>query len=209
MAASFLQNEPIKNPALKGILNVLLLNETMFEEGNEFVYETHCWLCWVLLPQFSSKRKYSIKQERRKHLSIPVKQPSVNVSNDMARLLPEFCLVFLIINPPELPRSNLHPNSFQKVGILMWAYYIFLSDYFFRLEFFRVWTGLYFGHFTEPTTTGAKPDQNTNNNLFSTETWPFHAHFWKLHYQVDLPRNRTQKIGPTNCIPESENYIVW
>lgn len=34
MAASFLQKEPIKNPALKGILNVFFLNETMFEEGN-------------------------------------------------------------------------------------------------------------------------------------------------------------------------------
>lgn len=45
MAASFLQKEPIKDTVLKGILNVLLLNETMFEEGNEFVYDTHCWLC--------------------------------------------------------------------------------------------------------------------------------------------------------------------
>jgi len=32
MAASFLQKEPAEDPVLKLILNVLLLNETMFEE---------------------------------------------------------------------------------------------------------------------------------------------------------------------------------
>lgn len=63
MAALFLPKEPINDSVPKGIVKVLLLNETMFEKGNEFVYETHCWLCSVLPPQFSSNRKYSIKQE--------------------------------------------------------------------------------------------------------------------------------------------------
>lgn len=42
MTPAFLHKKPIKDCVVKGILNVLLSNETMFEEGNEFVCEAHC-----------------------------------------------------------------------------------------------------------------------------------------------------------------------
>lgn len=117
MAASLLQKEPIKGPVLKGILNVLLLNETMKKEMNLFMRHI-VGFAEFYHHSFPPRGNILLNKKEESLLSIPVRQPNVNVSNDMVRLLPEFYLAFLIINPPELPSSNLHPNSFLNVGIL-------------------------------------------------------------------------------------------
>lgn len=64
-------------------------------------------------------------------------QPNVNFSNDRVKLLPGLYLVFLIIKPPELPGSNLHPNSSKEVRTLTGVYYIFVSVWGFSV----VWVG--------------------------------------------------------------------